>query len=78
MRKLFKEETGKSVAEYLAELRFQKAKELLVSTDQPAKKIGELVGFDNTSYFYVSFKKHVGMTPDHFRRENKLESMLND
>ena len=78
VRKLFKEEMGKSVAEYMAELRFHKAQELLLKTDHPAKKIGEMVGFDNTSYFYVSFKKHVGMTPDHFRRENKLVSMSND
>ncbi len=78
VRKLFKEEMGKSVAEYMAELRFHKAQELLLNTDHPAKKIGEMVGWNNTSYFYVSFKKHVGMTPDHFRRENKLVSMLND
>ncbi|KRF42246.1 AraC family transcriptional regulator [Paenibacillus sp. Soil787] len=78
VRKLFKDEMGKSVAEYMAELRFHKAQELLLKTDHPAKKVGEMVGFDNTSYFYVSFKKHVGMTPDHFRRENKLVSMSND
>lgn len=78
VRKLFKDETGKSVAEYISERRFHKAKELLIKTDHPAKKIGEMVGFDNTSYFYVSFKKHVGMTPDHFRRDNKLGSMFND
>ena len=78
VRKLFKEEMGKSVAEYIAELRFHKAQELLVKTDHPAKKIGEMVGFDNTSYFYVSFKKHVGMSPDHYRRENKLENMMTD
>jgi AraC-like DNA-binding protein len=78
VRKLFKEETGKSVAEQIAEHRFQKAQELLIRTDHPAKKIGEMVGFDNTSYFYVLFKKHVGMTPDHYRRENKLENMMTD
>ncbi|QYR22761.1 AraC family transcriptional regulator [Paenibacillus sp. sptzw28] len=78
VRKLFKEETGKSVAEHIAEHRFQKAQELLMHTDHPAKKIGEMVGFDNPSYFYVLFKKHVGMTPDHYRRENKLENMMTD
>jgi AraC-like DNA-binding protein len=76
VRKLFKEETGKSVAEHIAEHRFRKAQELLLNTDHPAKKIGEMVGFENTSYFYVLFKKHVGMTPDHYRRENRLENMM--
>jgi YesN/AraC family two-component response regulator len=76
VRKLFKEETGKSVAEHIAEHRFRKAQELLLNTEHPAKKIGEMVGFENTSYFYVLFKKHVGMTPDHYRRENRLENMM--
>ncbi len=78
VRKLFKEETGKSVAEHIAEHRFRKAQELLIRTDHPAKKIGEMVGFENTSYFYVLFKKHVGMSPDHYRRENRLENMMSD
>jgi two-component system response regulator YesN len=75
VRKIFKEETGKSIAELLAELRFQQAKKLLLETEHPARKIGEMVGFGNTNYFYVLFKKHVGMTPDHYRRENKLETL---
>ncbi|MBD0384060.1 AraC family transcriptional regulator [Paenibacillus sedimenti] len=75
VRKHIKEETGKSVAEHLAEHRFRKARELLIHTDHPARKIGEMVGFENTNYFYVLFKKHVGMTPDHYRRENKLENL---
>ncbi|WP_028608968.1 AraC family transcriptional regulator [Paenibacillus harenae] len=78
VRQLFKEETGKSVAEHIAEHRFLKAQELLIHTDHSAKKIGEMVGFENASYFYVLFKKHVGKTPDHYRRENKLEIMMTD
>ncbi|RTE10822.1 AraC family transcriptional regulator [Paenibacillus whitsoniae] len=76
MRRLFKEEMSLSVSEYLTALRLEKAKELLVITDDPARKIGENVGFENTNYFYVLFKKHVGMTPDHYRREHKLETLL--
>jgi AraC-like DNA-binding protein len=76
MRRLFKEEMDISVSEYLTALRLEKAKELLVETDDPARKIGENVGFENTNYFYVLFKKHVGMTPDHYRREHKLESLV--
>jgi len=78
VRKHVKEETGRSVAEHIAEHRFRKAQELLIHTDHPARKIGEMVGFENTNYFYVLFKKHVGMTPDHYRRENKLENMKTD
>jgi YesN/AraC family two-component response regulator len=78
VRKHVKEETGKSVAEHIAEHRFRKAQELLTNTDHPARRIGEMVGFENTNYFYVLFKKHVGMTPDHYRRETKLENIKTD
>ncbi|WP_159886953.1 helix-turn-helix domain-containing protein [Paenibacillus puerhi] len=68
MRKVFKEITGSSITVYLSEYRFAKARELLTTTDLPANRIGEMVGFDNTNYFYVSFKKHIGKTPDHYRK----------
>ncbi|MBE1446881.1 AraC family transcriptional regulator [Paenibacillus sp. OAS669] len=72
MRKVFKEMVGKSITVYLSEYRFSKAMELLVDTDLPANKIGEMVGFENTNYFYVSFKKHCGKTPDHYRKQHKF------
>lgn len=75
-RRLFKEETGQSVSGYIAELRFLKAEELLILTDHPVNKIGELVGFDNTRYFYSLFKKRFGKTPDHYRKDNKLKNIM--
>ena len=75
-RRLFKEETGQSVSGYIAELRFRKAEELLFHTDHPVNKIGELVGFDNTRYFSTLFKKRFGKTPDHYRKEHKLNNIM--
>ena len=75
-RRLFKEETGQSVSGYIAELRFRKAEELLFNTDHPVNKIGELVGFDNTRYFPTLFKKRFGKTPDHYRKEHKLNNIM--
>jgi YesN/AraC family two-component response regulator len=72
MRKVFKDIVGQSISVYLTEYRFAKAKELLIQSDLPANRIGELVGFENTNYFYVSFKKHCGKTPDHFRKQSKF------
>ncbi|MCR2806312.1 helix-turn-helix domain-containing protein [Paenibacillus soyae] len=70
MRKIFKDIVGVSLNQYLTDHRFEKAKELLLTTDLPANRIGEMVGFDNTKYFYISFKKHCGKTPDHFRKSS--------
>ena len=63
MRKVFKDIVGQSMTVYLTEYRFAKAKELLIQTDFPANRIGEMVRFENSNYFYVSFKKHCGKTP---------------
>ncbi|MGF7031481.1 AraC-like DNA-binding protein [Paenibacillus mucilaginosus] len=75
MRRVFKEISGVSINVYLSEYRFEKAKELLLRTEFPANRIGEMVGFENTNYFYVSFKKYCGRTPDHFRKTQRGEGM---
>jgi two-component system response regulator YesN len=75
MRKVFKDIVGQSMTVYLTEYRFAKAKELLIQTDLPANRIGEMVGFENSNYFYVSFKKHCGKTPDHFRKHSKFSAL---
>jgi AraC-like DNA-binding protein len=72
LRKIFKDFVGQSITVYLTEYRFEKAKELLIGTDLPANRIGEMVGFENTNYFYISFKKHFGKTPNHFRTHSKF------
>jgi AraC-like DNA-binding protein len=74
LRKIFKDFVGQSLTVYLTEYRFEKAKELLLGTDLPANRIGEQVGFENTNYFYISFKKHFGKTPNHFRRHSKFDA----
>jgi two-component system response regulator YesN len=75
LRKIFKEIVGQSITVYLTEYRFAKAKELLNGTDLPASRIGERVGFENTNYFYISFKKHLGKTPNDFRSHSKLDTL---
>jgi AraC-like DNA-binding protein len=75
LRKIFKDIVGQSLTVYLTEYRFEKAKGLLLGTDLPANRIGELVGFENTNYFYIAFKKHFGKTPNHFRRHSKFGAL---
>ncbi|MDR1540855.1 MAG: helix-turn-helix domain-containing protein [Clostridiales bacterium] len=71
VRTLFKEKHGTSLSKYISDFRFEQASRLLSSTDLPANKIGESVGFTNSSYFYTAFRKSVGMTPEEFRRKSK-------
>ncbi|MDO4647994.1 MAG: response regulator [Eubacteriales bacterium] len=64
----FKKEMGKSYADYLNELRVEKAKELLQTTNEKGSQLSEKVGFTSYNYFYIVFKKLTGMKPTDVRR----------
>jgi two-component system, response regulator YesN len=72
IRTQFKEIEGKTINEYLIDLRITKAKELLLNSDHTAKDISEMVGFADNRYFYVVFKKYMGLTTEQFRKDKKL------
>ena len=69
-RILFKEFTGDSLTNYINQIRFDEAKKMLLTTDYTAKKISEKVGFGSSRYFYTSFKKLTGKSPDDYRKQS--------
>jgi len=68
---LFKEQMGITVIDYLTSVRIERAKRLLLATDQNCTEICFQVGYNNQSYFTRSFKTLVGMTPRQFRANNQ-------
>ena len=66
-RKLFKEHTGFSPATYQQDLRLQRAKELLSTTDMSIKEIAYRLNFDSPDYFSAKFKIKTGMKPSDVR-----------
>jgi AraC-like DNA-binding protein len=65
--KLFKRATGMTFTEYVARVRVEKAKVLLVD---PSMRISEVVyaaGFGSIPRFNTVFKHHVGMPPTEYR-----------
>ncbi len=66
-RKLFKEFTGISPSLYQQDLRLQRAKELLTTTDLSIKQIAYQLRFDSPDYFSSKFKTKTGMKPSAFR-----------
>lgn len=64
---IFKKETGKSLIEYLTDLRIKKAVELLKSTDLTSYEIAVKVGYENINYFGRIFKRYMGVSPSRFR-----------
>ena len=67
-RKLFKEHTGLSPAIYQQDLRLQRAKELLSSTDLSIKEIAYRLDFESPDYFSAKFKLKTGLKPTEFRQ----------
>lgn len=72
-RQIFKETTGKSISSYIQELRIAEACRLLETTVENSMEIAYKCGFNDTKFFYQTFKKIVGMTPSEFRHLKLLK-----
>lgn len=53
--------------EYLSNMRIEKSKQLLLTTNKKISEIYESVGFNNRNTFIRTFKAKVGMMPSEFR-----------
>ena len=62
-----KQQTGKTVADLIAEVVIMDAKALLKSTNMPIKEISISLNFPNVSFFGKYFKRYVGMSPQQYR-----------
>lgn len=71
-RHLFTHETGTSPLQYLRELRFRKAEQMLATTFLSVKEIAEALGFVPLTHFMRDFKKRHGMTPREYRIAARL------
>ena len=67
LTKWYYREYGKTILEELTEIRMEKAKELLASSDASITVIAASCGFPDAGYFSKSFRKHVGYTPTEWR-----------
>ncbi len=70
-RQMFRKYTGISPTQYHLSLRIQKAKDLLVSTEQSFKEIAIDLGFESYFYFSRIFKDKTGKSPMEFRKEHQ-------
>ena len=67
LSRLFKEKTRHNFVEYLTEIRMEKVKELLRSSNKKIIEICDMTGYDNPRYFSKVFKQYTGMTPREYR-----------
>ena len=66
-RKVFRNYTGFSPAQYFINLKLEKAKDYLSNTHLSCKEIAFRVGFDSAAYFNKIFRQRHNITPLEFR-----------
>jgi AraC-like DNA-binding protein/ligand-binding sensor protein len=66
--KLFKRTTGLTFTDYLARVRIEKAKTLLLEPDRRVSEVAYEVGFQSLTHFNRVFKKIVRQSPTSYRR----------
>lgn len=67
---VFSEDMGRSVIDYVLELRISEAERLLLESSAPLSAIAEEVGFSDYNYFSRVFRRRVGISPKEYRKLN--------
>jgi YesN/AraC family two-component response regulator len=67
--KVFKKATGLTFTDYLARVRIEKAKNLLLNPHLRVSEIAYEVGFQSLTHFNRSFRKLTGQSPSAFREK---------
>jgi two-component system response regulator YesN len=68
LSRTFRKETGVTLMEYINRFRVEKAKELLTFTDLLTYEVAEEVGFKDSTYFSIVFKKVAGVSPTDYKK----------
>jgi two-component system response regulator YesN len=67
LSRMYKQTTGQGLLEYVTEVRMNRSKQLLRTTEHKIQDIAGLVGLDSAAYFTRLFKKETGVTPLEYR-----------
>lgn len=68
----FKKKTGLSFSTYLQNVRLEKAKNMLLHSDQKLHEISAAIGIGNVKYFCRLFKNYTGVTPTEYKRQFQI------
>jgi AraC-like DNA-binding protein len=67
LSKLFKQEVGMTISEYIMSRRIQAAENMLKFSEYTPLDIGNYLNFSSHSHFIACFRKHTGLTPKQYR-----------
>ena len=71
LSEICKDRSGKSASEWIAETTVAEIKHYLRETTLPIREVARVMEFPNASFFCQYTKKHTGLTPNHFRKQNQ-------
>lgn len=71
LSRYFKQCTGKTISEFLLEIRMSRAKEMLRTSSHSVTDIGIYCGYPSVANFQKAFKNFVGMPPSEYRKKHK-------
>lgn len=71
LSEICKERSGKSAGEWIADITVSELKHYLHNTTLPIREIARIMDFPNASFFSQYVKKHLGASPNKFRRTKK-------
>ena len=74
---LFKESMHTSPYQYIIKLRLTAACEMLSNSDLSITGISEILGFQSIYFFSKLFKKHIGMSPAEYKKNNASYMHIN-
>lgn len=69
--RIFKKYVGVSPKNYLIQIRFDEAKQLLHQTSMSVEEIAQKTGFGSAKNFFVLFHKRFDKIPNEYRHKNK-------
>jgi LacI family transcriptional regulator len=68
----FREHFGRSPKAEIMRVRIERAKMLLDRTDKTSQNLAKQCGFNSLEYFITAFRREVGMTPNAYRRMQRI------
>ncbi len=73
LSRLFKQETGKTIVEMVHGIRIEKAKTLLIESDEKVINIALRVGYDDPAFFSRLFRRITGVSPGRYKEKALLQ-----
>lgn len=74
LSRIFKQETGVSVSEYIRQRKVDMAKNFLRFSDHSLVEIANMLSYSSQSHFIQQFRAQTGMTPKTYRDRNYMNN----